>query len=343
MNQLLLTGATGFIGSHVLEALVAAGFPVVVLARPGSDVRFVGTVHAETRLGDVRDPGSLRAALRGCRQVVHVAGLARDWGTRDEFEQTNVMGTLNVLKESLRAEVEQVVLTGSISSYGEEDSTEVKNESSPFRSHYPYFLDRLFPCALNHYRDSKARATAEAIAFGARQGLNVTILEPAWVFGEREFHTGFYAYLEAVRNGCRWMPGSSQNVFQVIYAPDLAQAYVSVCRVRPGGVQRFIIANPHPEPMQELFDRFCDAASLPRPRRLPKSACYPAGFILELGATMLRRREAPLLTRGRVNMFYDSIRYSSDKASRTLGFRPRFPIAEAISHTVAWYRQQNLL
>jgi nucleoside-diphosphate-sugar epimerase len=341
--RVLVTGATGFIGSHILEALRSAEIPVAVLVRRASNLAHARAQGVELHFGDLRDVESLRRAVRGCAGVIHAAALASDWGPRREFLEVNVQGTLNVLGACRAEGIRQAIVTGSISSYGEEDSPQAKDESFPFRSHYAYFGHRVFPSGYNRYRDSKAQATQAAVAFGLEHGLDVTVLEPVWVFGEREFGTGFYTYVKAVRDGQRHMPGSTRNRFQVIYAPDLARAYLLALQRRLPGVERIIVGPPRAEPMHKIFGLFCREAGLPPPRLLPKWCVYPLGFGLELLYTAVRRRRPPLLTRGRVNMFYDSIQFSTEKARKLLGFECRHSLDEGIRRTVSWYRNNHLL
>jgi len=342
-DKILLTGATGFIGSHVLEALTGVRLQVRVLARPQADHSHAKALGVEVVYGDIRDLTGLCRAVRGCTQVIHVAGLARDWGKRADFFDTNVTGTMNLLQACRLERVAHVIITGSVSSYGEEDSTSAKDESCPFRSHYPYLLDGLFPSAFNWYRDSKALATQYALAFAHEHHLRLTILEPAWVFGEREFGTGFYAYVKAVQSGQRYMPGSTRNRFHVIYARDLAKAYLLASQKRLPGVERFIIGAETAEPMHQVFGQFCREAGLPTPCLLPKWGTYPVAFALEMACTLARSRQPPLLTRSRVNMFYDSICYSTAKARRLLGFQCDHTLEQGIRQTVAWYKNNDYL
>jgi nucleoside-diphosphate-sugar epimerase len=317
--------------------------PVVILARAGSKLDHARSLGAEIRTGDLLDPESLNRAAEGCDQIIHTAALASDWAMWEDFCAANVQGTLNVLEVCKLSRIQHAVLTGSISSYGEEDCVTPKDELSPYRSHYPYFLDRIFPSRLNYYRDSKALATRKAIEFAQEHALSITILEPAWVYGEREFRTGFYSYVKAVKEGLRWMPGCKQNLFHVIYAKDVARAYVMAARSRLPGVERIIIGNPRPEFMHRILDLFCREAGTAAPRFLPRWVAYPAGFCLEIISTLLRASEAPLLTRGRVNMFYDSIAYSAQKAKHLLGFEAEFSIEQGIQQTVTWYKANQLL
>jgi nucleoside-diphosphate-sugar epimerase len=343
MDKILLTGATGFIGSHVLEALAEAGLPVAVLVRPQADLTLVRTCRAEGRCGDLRDTKSVREAVTGCSQVIHTAGLVSDWGSPETFQRLNVVGTLNLLEACRTEGIAHVVITGSISSYGEENSSGPKNETCPYRSHYPYFLDGFFPCGLNWYRDSKAHATQAAIAFAQEHRLTRTVLEPVWVYGEREFGTGFYSYLKAVQDGQRFMPGSRRNRFHVVYAKDLAAAYLLACRKRFPGVERIIIGDSEAEPMHRIFGLFCREARLPQPRLLPKWLLYPAAFAMELISTLRHSPTPPVLTRGRLNTFYDSIQFSTEKARSLLGFSCQYSLEEGIRRTVTWYRNNQFL
>ena len=139
------------------------------------------------------------------------------------------------------------------------------------------------------------------------------------------------------------MPGSTRNLFHVIYARDLAKAYLLACRKKPPGINRFIVGNPTAEPMHKIFKLFCREAGLPFPRLLPKWSVYPLGFGLELIYTARRSPRPPMLTRGRVNTCYDSIAFSTEKARRLLGFECEHTLAEGIRQTVAWYRGNNYL
>jgi nucleoside-diphosphate-sugar epimerase len=343
METILLTGATGFIGSHILEALQDAGHEVICFARPAGDCSHIRSRGASIRFGDIRDRAALDRAVRGCTAIVHAAACARDWGPWRDFVSVNVQGTARLLCAAADAGIRTVVMTGSISSYGEEHCLQAKDESWPDNPHYPYFADRFFPCRMNYYRDSKARATWCAADLARKRGLNLTILEPVWVFGEREFTTGFYEYVKTVGKGMRCMPGNDSGTLPVIYAPDLARAYTAAVERTLAGVHRMIVGMPEPVTTRRLFGEFCRQAGLNPPRLLPKALVYPLAFCLELGATLAGSPRPPLLTRARVNMFYDSLNFSSAKAHRLLGFSCRHTLEQGIENTVRWYRDRGYL
>lgn len=341
MAKVLLTGAGGFIGSHVAALFARQNIPLKCLIRPHGDVSFLEQLNVELAWGDIRQLKTIQSALRDVDFVIHTAGRSSDWGKRADFYANNVLGTMNVLRACKLANIGNVVITGSISSYGEENCQAPKSEGSPSNSHYHYFLDGFFPSAMNFYRDSKALLTQRATAFAQANQINLTVIEPVWVYGERELNVGFYSYLKAVREGMKYAPGSRSNKLHLIYAGDLAQAYLLAWQKKLPGVQRVIIGNPQAEKLHQTHKLFCAAALIKPPKLLPKALVYPLGFGMELFATLLSQKQPPLLTRARVNMMYDNIEYTVSKARELLGFEARTPLQEGIQRTVDWYVQHG--
>ncbi|HQO09625.1 MAG TPA: NAD-dependent epimerase/dehydratase family protein [Clostridiales bacterium] len=343
MGKVLITGASGFIGSHIVELFADKHIPAVCLVRNSSDTAFLKNLGLEPVYGDIKDTESLRSALKDIDFVIHTAGKSSDWGGYQDFYDNNVSGTINILEASISAGIKDVIITGSVSSYGEEDCSSVKNEDSPYNSHYRYFCGRIFPSAMNHYRDTKALLTQKSIEFAEKNKINLTIIEPVWVYGEREFSSGFYEYLKTVHSGIRFMPGSPSNKFHVIYAGDLAQAYLAAYLKKQKGVSRIIIGDPKAQNMNYIHSLFCSNADLKPPALLPKFLTYPVGICLELAASLFRSEKPPLLSRARVNMMYDSIEYSTARSEKLLGFKAVTPLEEGIKRTVDWYKSNGFL
>ncbi len=341
--KVLVTGASGFIGGHVTRYLVEKGVEVSCLVRETSTTGFINDLPVKFIKGDITDFNGLLSAFRGQDAIIHTAARVGDWGKYNAFYETNVTGTLNVLKAAFENSVNRVVITGSVSSYGEENYHGLKNESSSFNSHYPYFLDRIFPSGMNRYRDTKALMTREATAFAEKHRMDLIILEPVWVYGENEFNTGFYEYVKTVKSGTGFMPGSRKNTFHVVYAGDLAKAYYLALVSGLHGVHRFIAGSPSSGKMVRIYQLFCEEAGLKAPAHLPKLITYPIGFIMEVFYTLFHAKNPPLLTRGRVNMFYDSIGYDTSRAIKMLHFENQVSLEEGIKRTVQWYRNNNFL
>jgi nucleoside-diphosphate-sugar epimerase len=302
----------------------------------GEDVRALARADA-----DLRDSASVLEVCREADCVIHNAAMAADWGRYEDFYDNNVTGTLNVLKACVKNGVEHVIVTGSCSVYGEEDCSFIKDENSPLHSHYTYFLDKIFPCAMNYYRDTKRIAREQTINFARENGLLLTIIDPVWVYGEREFHSVFYEYLKAARYGFPFCMGNKKNRFHVIYARDLARAFYLAYKMKAAGC--YIIGNRETASMDEIFSRFCEEAGYAKPRNAPKALTYPMGFAMELLWTIFRAKKPPFMTRGRVNMFYDSASYGIQRAKDVLGFESEYTLSQGIKNTVNWYKENGHL
>ncbi|MDR2689922.1 MAG: NAD(P)-dependent oxidoreductase, partial [Azoarcus sp.] len=133
--HVVITDCNGFIGSHI----------TALFRENGVEIR-----APDSRALDVSDLPALCAAFQGAEVVIHNAALVKDWGSRERFFAINVRGTENVLAACRENSVQHVILTGSCSVFGEEHQPTLKDEQSPRNSHYPYFLDRIFPSAMNH-------------------------------------------------------------------------------------------------------------------------------------------------------------------------------------------------
>lgn len=343
MSKILLTGATGFIGSHIAEYFSDKGEDMKCLVRNNSDISFLKTLGVQIFTGDITDEKSINNALENCDTIIHVAAYAHDWGRKKDFTEINIEGTLNILRAAKKQNISRVIITGSISSYGEENNFLKKDETFSYNSHYPYFLDSVLPCKMNYYRDSKAQATMQAVEFAKSNNLNLIIIEPVWVFGEREFQTGFFEYLKTVKDGSSFFPGSVSNKFHVIYAKELARAYFLAYKSNITGVHRIIIGNKEAELQENIYKIFCEKAGLKKPKNIPKTLIYPVALIMELFASLFKLKNPPLLTRGRVNMFYDNIEYNTIKAKKILGFETELNLEESIEKAVNWYKDKGYL
>jgi len=319
-----ITGGTGFIGSHIIEYFNKQGVKIENVTRA---------------YADLRDLDSLKKAFQGATFVIHNAAKASDWGKYSDFYENNVLGTKNVLEACIENKISHIIITSSCSVYGEENYNGVKNENSPMCSHYRYFFDKIFPSAMNYYRDTKRIAKEMALEYSDK--INICFIEPVWVYGEREFNTGFYEYLKTAKSKIPFICGSKKNKFHVVYARDLAKAYYLAYKKKATG--SYIIGNPEAEKMDDIYLLFCKAAGYKKPKTLPKWICYPIAFILELLYTLFRAKKPPLLTRGRVNMFYDNIEYSIKKAQEELNFECEYSLIQGVNKTVNWYKKEGLL
>jgi nucleoside-diphosphate-sugar epimerase len=343
MYSILITGASGLIGSHIAEYFTGKGLGVTCLIRKNSSSEILETLNVDIKYGDITEVDSLTNAFTGANFIIHTAAKVSDWGSFEDFYKTNVTGTLNVLKAAVLCGIKNVIITGSISSYGEESSPQIKNEDCAYDSHYKYFLDGILASGMNYYRDTKAEANKQAIQYAKKTNLNLTIIDPAWIYGEREFHSGFYEFLKSIKSGLRIVPGSKKNKFHTIYARDLAKIYYLAYKKNLDGINQILAVAPKAEYQYKIFDSFCREVGYKIPYRIPKLFIYPFGFFTELFYKIFRIKNPPPISRARVNIFYDNIEYSDKKLRSLLGFKPDYTFEESIRMTLSWYVKNGYL
>ena len=341
--KIFVTGATGFIGSYLVDKLLGDGHEVTIYARKTSSLDFLPKDRIKIEYGDIRDGNRLKEVLSSFDAVYHNAALVSDWGEKEEFYQTNVEGTKNILNAIQENHIKRLVLTSTIGVIGEENSPFAKDEISPYKPRINYFLSRFFESDMNHYRITKMLAEKEAIEFCKRHNIALTVIRPTWVYGPREFHSGAYYSCSIILKKVPFFPVGKINRFHVIYVEDLACAMASVLEKDFLGINIFIIGSEHPPLAKEYLGSYCKALGVDMPNTLPEFFFYPVGLILECIYKLLRIKKVPALTRSRVKMYYCNNTYNVSKAKDELGFTASTPLTEGVEKTVKWWRQNGYL
>jgi nucleoside-diphosphate-sugar epimerase len=313
----LVTGATGFIGSHLAERLLREGHVVRVLCRVGSEAKLPPNVAAgaEIARGDLRDPCSLRAATAGVTRVFHCAGHVLDWGAEADFVDMNVRGTRWLLEAARDARVERVVHFSSIAVFGTPSPPRFDDDS-------PYGSSR------DLYSRTKVEAERIARAFAA-ETLPVTILRPAVVYGRRG--KWLEEPLAMISEGKLFLLGGGSGTCHPCYIENLLDATLLVADDPRALGEAFIVADDDPVSFRTYFDGIAALAGRPPVRRsIPVAAARALASALELGAHATRSQTRPLLTQAAVDMVTTKSEMSIRKIKDRLGFRPRYAFADAI-------------
>jgi dihydroflavonol-4-reductase len=320
LPRTLVTGATGFLGSHVTRLLVERGDEVMPLVRATSDMRGLDGLELSPLRGNVCDRRAVRRALRGVERVFHLAGTTDLRLTRPATFALNVEGTRIVLEEALRAEVERVVYTSSVAAVGPARRGSVATEANVWNA-ARYAIP---------YVDSKHEA--EVVALGlAERGLPVVIVNPAHVLGAGDRGGSSTALVRRFLR--RQIPAYVDGTLNIVGAQDVARGHLLADeRGVPG--QRYILGNRN-----FTLDRlFTDLGRLsgvePPPVKLPVSvamAMAQAGQTLPGGwlPTPTEVRAASLRWA-----------FSSAKAKRELGWHTS-PHEDCLEETIAWYRERE--
>ncbi len=324
----LVTGATGFVGSAVVRALLARGHPVRVLARPNSDRRNLAGLAVEIAEGAMEDPGSLARAVAGCRHVYHVAADYRIWvPDSGPMFRANVDGTRDLLTAALEAGAERVVYTSSVATLGLVAGGSADEET-------PSRLDDM----IGPYKRSKFAAEEVARGLARERGLPVVIVNPSTPVGPGDIKptpTG-RLIVEAARGQ---MPAFVDTGLNIVHVDDVAEGHLAAAEKGRIG-ERYILGGENLA-LAEILAGVAQAVGRRPPwLRLPHSVLFPVAIGAELAARVTGRD--PFVTLDGVRMSRKKMYFSSEKASRELGYTPR-PAREAIADAVSWFGANGYL
>jgi dihydroflavonol-4-reductase len=315
----LVTGATGFLGWHVANRLLARGEKVRALVRERSRVR---ELDGEIVTGDLRDPESLKRAVAGCAVVYHVAADYRLWAKdSSELYRSNVEGTRNLLQAARDAGVERVVYTSTVGCIG------IPGDG-PGNENTHVVLDEM----AGAYKRSKFQAEQVALEF-ARDGFPVVIVNPTAPIGDHDFKptpTGKIVvdYLKGD------MPAFVDTGLNLVDVEDTAEGHLLACDRGANG-QRYILGAENLT-LQQILARLAEISGGEAPRwRIPYPAAYAVGLVSTGWANLTGHEpRAPI---DAVRMARKKMFVSQDKAKRELGFNPK-PVDGALKRAVDWFR-----
>jgi dihydroflavonol-4-reductase len=321
----LVTGATGFVGSHVAGRVLSAGQSLRVLARPGSDVRALRGLDAERVEGDLRDTCSLERALLGVNRVFHVAADYRLWSRNPaEIYESNVTGTRNLLDAAKRAGVERFIYTSTVATIAV-DRPSLPNESTDST------LDEM----VGHYKRSKWLAEREALK-AAAEGLPVVIVMPTTPVGPGDWKpTPTGKLIVDFLNGK--MPGYVETGLNFAGVEDVAAGHLLAAERGKSG-ERYLLGAENLS-LKQMLDILAQITGLPAPRlKIPHAIALGYAYTENMFSRMLGR-EPQIPVEGvkiaRHNMFVDV-----SKAQRELGCAPG-SVAAAFERAVRWYEENG--
>ncbi len=324
-----VTGATGLLGSHIVEQLVEHGERVRALVRPTSDTRFLKTLGVETVRGDLADPKSLERGMAGAEVVYHAAAKVGEWGEPIEFRRDGIQGTKHVLDACATVGVRRLIYVSSTSAYGhpEPRATPI-TEADPLGSKFWRW---------DYYTRSKV--AAEHLVWEAvGRGLPVTVIRPSWLYGPRD-RTSIHRLAESLRRGWVHIIGEGTNRINSVYVGNVAEACLLGADYPAAAGQAYNVTNDGFITQRDYLNLFADALGLPRPwRQLPYRRAWLLSTLLEGAFRLLRLRQPPLITRYAAWLVGRDTWYSTAKAEHELGWRPRVGYDEGIPRTAAWYR-----
>jgi dihydroflavonol-4-reductase len=322
-----VTGATGFVGSHVARVLAEQGADLRLLIRSSSDLRNIQALQAERVVGDLRDPVSLEKAMAGCDVVFHVAADYRLW-VRDpqQMYRSNVDGTRTLIEAAQKLRVRRMVYTSSVATMGFTSNGQVADERSPVS------LDHM----IGHYKRSKFMAEEVALAAG-RSGVDVVVVNPTTPVGEQDIKPTPSGRI-VVDFLKKKFPAYVDTGLNLVDVTECARGHVAALEKGRSG-ERYILGGENLT-LKQILDKLAAITGLPSPSiRVPYVVALATGVVDEIVTGRILGRE-PRATIDAVRMGRKKMFVSSAKAERELGWKT-VPVDDALRRAVDWFRKNG--
>jgi dihydroflavonol-4-reductase len=328
-GRVLVTGASGFVGSAVARIARERGFDVRVVVRKSSSRQNIEGLNAEVVIGDMRDEASMRAALKGVRYLFHVAADYRIWA-RDpgEIERANLEGAEATMRAALAEGVERIVYTSSVATLKVNASGEIVDETRPAQAEQ----------TIGAYKRSKVRAERAVERMVARDGLPAVIVNPSTPIGPRDVRptpTG-RIIVEAATGK---IPAFVDTGLNLVHVDDVALGHFLALERGVTG-ERYILGGANLPLQQMLADIAGLSGRKPPTIKLPRGPLYPLAIGAEFYAKFSGRE--PFVTVDALRMSKNKMYFTSAKAERELGYTAR-PYGEGLSDALDWFRANGYL
>jgi nucleoside-diphosphate-sugar epimerase len=327
--EVLVTGGNGNVGRHLVPALQGRGHSVRVLALPAEDTSWLEKHDVAVYRGDVRQPETLTAPMRGVQGVLHLAGLMGVWRPMEHYRAVNVTGTENVCRAALAEGIRRLVHVSSWTVYGRAVRKPTGEDCPLAPQREPYSI-------------TKAEADRLVQRMIVEDRLPAVIIRPGTIFGPGD-HLNFGRTADRLRAGKSVIVGSGHNALPCVYVTDVVQGLLLALDHERAVGQAYNITNDRPLTQQEFLQAIAKEIGAKPPRlHVPYHALYAAAYAAERVAMVTHSQRDPLVTRHGVMLFGADNRHSIDKARRELGYSPRVELREGVRLAAAWFRQWEL-
>ncbi|RLI78455.1 hypothetical protein DRP07_11040 [Archaeoglobales archaeon] len=324
MKKVLVTGATGFTGSHLVRRLLKEGYAVRAFIRKRSSKLPSGI---EIVMGDLRDKDSIVKAVKGIDIIFHVAAQFQDYRAKDKvYWEVNVEGTKYLLEEALKNDIERFIHCSTVGVLG--DVKEIPaNEDTP-------------PNPGDIYQITKYEAEKLALEYYKKHGLPVVVIRPAGIYGPGDMR--LLKLFKLISENKFVMFGNGDKLYHLTYIDDLINGFI-LCATKKGiEGEIFIIAGEEPITVKELVKQISETLGVPYPRRrFPLFPVFVASILCEK-ICKLFGVSPPLFPR-RLDFFRKNRAFSIEKAKKVLGYEPQIDLKTGLKRTIEWYKMNGYL
>lgn len=321
----LLTGATGFVGSHVAEALAARGEPVHAVVRPGSDTALLEKLGVRLFRGDLTDPAVLKEAAEGTDVVIHCGAKVGDWGPVEEYRKVNVEGLRNLLDAVRGRPLHRFVLVSTLGVY-EARHHHGTDETEPLPERH-----------IDGYTQSKVEAEKLAQEAHRKDGIPVTVLRPGFVYGPRD-RTVLPRIAGRLQEGSVIYIAKGKYALNTTYVTNLVDAILLAVDSPAAVGEVFNVTDGEFVSKRRFFEAIADGIGAARPRK--SVPVWLARILARWREGKFRRENRPYpprVTQAQLKFAGLNLDFSIAKARTKLGYSPRVSFEEGMRAALAWF------
>ncbi|HEX6395449.1 MAG TPA: NAD-dependent epimerase/dehydratase family protein [Acidimicrobiales bacterium] len=324
--QALVTGATGLLGRHLVEALLDRGDSVRALVLPAENTRQLEELGVQVYRGDVCDRESLEAPTNGVDTLFHLAALQGQWVPMKEYAEVNVQGTDNVCRAVLASGIRRLVHVSSWTIYGINRGWALEESVKPAPGDDPYWI-------------TKAQGDLLVQRWIEEHALPAAIVRPGTIFGVHD-RLNFARVAEKIRAGKAIVIGSGRNFLPLVFVTDVVQGLLLCADAQEAEGEAFNITNDEPLTQRSFLDSVAVDLGVRPPRiHVPYPLALTAAAVAE-GAAGFTRNGSPVVTRHGVKLYGTANRHSIQKARQRLGYQPKVTVREGVRLSCRWYEQE---
>lgn len=327
MENILVTGATGFTGTALCRRLVHDGHRVVAFVRPTSKIAGLQQLGVDCRLVDICDAQAVQREFGDFDKVYHIAAAYRtEHATTDAFRQVNVEATRNLLEAARAKKVQRFIHCSTVGVQGGIDEPPADEEY------------RFKPG--DHYQESKKEGELLAREFFSSRGLPTTVFRPVGIYGPGD--TRFLKLFRSIGKGVFVMIGSGKVLYHMTYIDDLIDGII-LCGTRPEAIgEVFTLGGERYTTLRELVDEIARVLGKPRPKlAIPYLPVFWVSVVCDRICKVLG--VSPPIYPRRVEFFAKDRAFSIAKAKRLLGYAPGVDLREGLCRTAQWYREKGYI
>lgn len=318
---IFITGATGFIGSHLAERLASKGHKLRCLARETSDTEILSKLNAEITAADMNDPSGLKKALEGIEIVYHCAAMVGEWLHKEEADKINISGTKNLLDASVAAGVKRFVHVSSLAVLG-------------MKHHYNTPPEAPYSLTGDIYSDTKIESEKIVMDYYRRKGLPIVIIRPGFVFGLRDRR--FLPRILKLLNENKFaFLGSGNNIMNLVYIDNLIDVLTEAAVNEKAIGQKYNVTNKDKITMRDFIYMISDICGIKRPKKsIPVPMARLIADSLEFYGRLIKSQSPPFLTKARIKVASLNLDFDISKTVKDLDYGSKITIREGLENTL---------